>query len=241
MTESAEAPSQEISPPSGMVVTDPSNEPLPEGIAVAKSPFVGTLLDQVRPLLLAVTLLTLLTGVVFPLLLAALARPLFPHQARGSLIERDGAVVGSKLIGQNFTGPGCFHPRPSAAGKGYDGLASGGSNLSPTNPKLRDDVRHLADEYRNHQGLSADVVIPIDAVTRSGSGLDPHISPANAALQLPRVARERGLGEDAVRRLVAEYTRGRQLGVLGEPCVEVLPLNLALDRLAPLPTAPIRR
>jgi K+-transporting ATPase ATPase C chain len=198
---------------------------------------VATFFEQVRPLLLAVVVLSLLTGGLFPLLLAGFACPLFPHQARGSLIERDGAVVGSELIGQRFTGRGYFHPRPSAAGKGYDGLSSGGSNLSPTNPKLRDDVRRLADEYRHRNGLSPGTVIPIDAVTRSGSGLDPHISPADAALQVPRVARERGLAEDDVRRLVADSTRGRQLGFLGEPSVEVLALNLALDRVAPLHAA----
>jgi K+-transporting ATPase ATPase C chain len=154
---------------------------------------------------------------------------------------RDGAVIGSELIGQNFTGRGYFHPRPSAAGRGYDGLASGGSNLSPTNPRLRADVRGLAKKYRQRNNLSAATVIPIDAVTRSGSGLDPHISPVNAALQVRRVAHERGLAEEVVRRLVAAHTRGRQLGVLGEPCVEVLALNLALDRLAPLPRRPANR
>jgi K+-transporting ATPase ATPase C chain len=190
------------------------------------------LLDQVRPLIVSVILLTVLTGLLFPLVLAALSHLLFPHQANGSLIERDGVVVGSELIGQPFNGPGYFHPRPSAAGEGYDGLASGGSNLSPTNPKLRADTRRFAEEYRRDNDLPDDAVIPIDAVTRSGSGLDPHISPANAALQVGRVARERRLGEDEVRRLVADHTFGRQLAVLGEPCVDVLSLNLALDRLS---------
>jgi potassium-transporting ATPase KdpC subunit len=195
-------------------------------------------------------MLTLLTGVLFPLALAAVAHPVFPHQAEGSLISRDGVVVGSELIGQDFSGPGYFHPRPSAAGSGYDPLASGGTNLAPTNPKLRngvpDDpatpdtdesfkgVRELAEAYRATNGLPPDHAIPIDAVTRSGSGLDPHISPVNAALQVARVARERGLDEDSVRRLVAEHTQGRQFGCLGEPRVAVLALNLALDRIAPL-------
>jgi K+-transporting ATPase ATPase C chain len=225
MTEPVTPSAEEAAPTAG---------PVGEQEAVSP-PLLGALLGQVQPLLLAVLLLTLLTGIVFPLLLIVLSRPLFPHQARGSLIEYDGVVVGSELIGQNFTDPHSryFHPRPSAAGSGYDGLASGGSNLSPTNPKLRDDVRRLADEYRQFNELSADTVLPIDAVTRSGSGLDPHISPANAALQLPRVARRRGLDEDEVRRLVAEHTRGRQFGVLGEPGVNVLSLNLALDRLTP--------
>jgi K+-transporting ATPase ATPase C chain len=204
-------------------------------------------LQQLRPALLSVILLTLLTGVIFPLALAALAWPLFPRQAGGSLLVRDG-VVGSELIGQDFTGPGYFHSRPSAAGRGYDAAASGGTNLAPTNPKLRDGakddpatpavdesfvgVRELSEGYRRRNGLAPDAAVPVDAVTRSASGLDPHISPANAALQVPRVARARRLSEEAVRRLVAEHTRGRQLGILGVPRVAVLPLNLALDRIA---------
>jgi K+-transporting ATPase ATPase C chain len=182
-------------------------------------------------------LLTLLTGAVFPLVVAALARPLFPYQADGSLTWRDGSVVGSELIGQNFSRPGYFHPRPSAAGDGYDGTASNGSNLGPGNPKLHQDVRELADAYRRTNTLALAATVPIDAVTRSGSGLDPHISPANAALQIARVAQERRLGEEEVRRLVAAHTLERQLGFLGEPRVNVLTLNLALDRVAPLPAA----
>jgi potassium-transporting ATPase KdpC subunit len=209
-----------------------SGEPPSGGKNISKPPLLATLLEQVRPLLLGLALLTVLTGVVFPLVLAGLAHLIFPHQANGSLIERDGVVVGSKLIGQPFAGPGYFHPRPSAAGDGYDGLASGGSNLSPTNPKLQADARRLADAYRRDNNLSDITAIPIDAVTRSGSGLDPHISPANAALQVPRVAGQRRLGEDEVRRLVADHTSRRQLGVLGEPRVNVLALNLALDRLS---------
>ena len=209
---------------------------------------LGAVLEQLRPALLSVLLLTLLTGVVFPLVLAALACPLFPRQAGGSLIVRDG-IVGSELICQDFTGPGYFHPRPSAAGRGYDAAASGGTNLGPANPKLRDGtkddpatpgvdesfagVRELAEGYRARNGLAPDAAVPVDAVTRSGSGLDPHISPANAVLQIPRVARARRMSEESVHRLVAEYTRGRQFGILGEPRVAVLPLNLALDRAAP--------
>ena len=215
--------------------------------------WLGSLREQFRPAVLSVPVLTLLTGVLFPLALAAVAHPLFPRQAGGSLIDRDGVVVGSELIGQEFSGPGYFHPRPSAAGAGYDPLASGGTNLASTNPKLRngapDDpatpasdesfrgVRELAEAYRAGNGLPPGATVPIDAVTRSGSGLDPHISPANAALQVARVARERGLDEDSVRRLVAEHTEGRQFGCLGEPRVAVLPLNLALDRIAPLAPA----
>lgn len=189
--------------------------------------------DQVRPALLSVLLLTLLTGVVFPLVLGVPARVLFRRQADGSLVTRDGLVVGSDLIGQNFTGPRYFHPRPSAAGDGYDGLASGGTNLGPANPKLRQAVRRRAEDYRRRNELPSHVPIPADAVTCSGSGLDPHISPANAALQVARVARARHLGEDVVRLLVAEHTSGRQLGFLGEPRVNGLALNLALDRKAP--------
>jgi K+-transporting ATPase ATPase C chain len=184
-----------------------------------------------------VPLLTLLTGAAFPLVLAGLARPLFPHQADGSLVTRDGVVVGSDEIGQNFSGPGYFHSRPSAAGAGYDAVASGGTNFGPDNPKLRDSVRELAEAYRRTNGLPPGGVVPTDAVTCSGSGLDPHISPANAALQVPRVARQRRLGEEDVRRLVDEHTHGRQFSFLGEPRVEVLGLNVALDRAAPLSVA----
>jgi K+-transporting ATPase ATPase C chain len=215
-----------------------------------------SVLEQLRPILLSVPLLTLLTGVAFPIALAALARPLFPRQAGGSLIVRQG-VVGSELIGQDFAGPGYFHPRPSAAGRGYDAAASGGTNLGPTNPKLRDGikddpatpgddesyagVRELTEAFRTRNGLAPDAIVPVDAVTRSGSGLDPHISLANAALQVPRVARARRLSEEAVRRLVAEHTRGRQIGLLGEPRVAVLPLNLDLDQAAtPTPSTSAR-
>jgi K+-transporting ATPase ATPase C chain len=201
-----------------------------------------------RPAILSVLMLTLLSGVIFPIALGALTWLLFPRQAGGSLLVRDEIVVGSELIGQDFNGPGYFHPRPSAAGKGYDGASSGGTNLGPASAKLRDGarddpvtpdvdesfagVRELAAAYRARNGLSPDSAVPIDAVTRSASGLDPHISPANAALQVARVARARGLSEDAIRRLVAEHTRGRSLGFLGEPGVAVLPLNLALDQAA---------
>jgi K+-transporting ATPase ATPase C chain len=213
-------------------VTDP-DQPARE---VPSPPNARRLLAELRahllPALLSVPLLTLATGAFFPIVLAVLARPVFPYQTDGSLLSRDGVVVGSDLIGQNFAGPGYFHSRPSAAGDGYDATASGGTNLGPANPKLRDDVRRLADDYRHANDLPPDAVVPIDAVTRSGSGLDPHISPENADLQVARVARERGLSEDAVRRIVAEHTHGRQLGFLGRPRVAVLALNLALDRIA---------
>jgi potassium-transporting ATPase KdpC subunit len=198
-------------------------------------PAVAEIRFQVRPLLVGLVLLTLLTAVAFPAGLYALAHLLFPRQANGSLITRDGDVVGSELIGQRFTADGYFHPRPSSAGEGYDATASGGSNLGPANPQLRRDVARLAAAYRRANGLPADAAVPVDAVTRSGSGLDPHISPANAELQAARVAQARGLSVNTVRRLVAEHTAGRQLGVLGEPRVNVLELNLALDAETPAP------
>jgi K+-transporting ATPase ATPase C chain len=145
--------------------------------------------------------------------------------------------VGSELIGQGFARPEYFQSRPSAAGSGYDGTSSGGTNLAPGNPKLKDGaasfagIRQLAEEYRQRNGLAHDASVPIDAVTRSGSGLDPHITPANAALQIARVAHARGLSEETVRRLVADRTVGRQFGFLGSPRVPVLELNLALDQL----------
>jgi K+-transporting ATPase ATPase C chain len=186
--------------------------------------------QHLRPAILGVILLTLLTGCVFPLALFGLRHFWFTDQADGSLLSRSGVVVGSRLIGQDFNRPEYFHPRPSAAGTGYDGLSSGGTNLGPLNPKLIGDIRRLAEEYRKTNGLAPDAEVPMDAVTRSGSGLDPHISPRNAALQVSRVAHARALTEDAVRRLLAAYTEGPQLGFMGTTRVSVLDLNLALDR-----------
>ena len=200
---------------------------------------------QVRPAILSVLVLTLLTGVVFPLVLFAIALPLFPGQASGSLITRGGKVIGSRLVGQPFARPEYFQLRPAAAGNGYDGTASGGTNLGPNNPRLRDGaadfagIRQLADEYRKRNGLAPDAAIPMDAVTRSGSGLDPHISPANAEMQIPRVARARGLSEEVVRVLVARLTEGQQFGFLGDARVNVLELNLALDDLRTSASGPI--
>ncbi|WP_448950689.1 K(+)-transporting ATPase subunit C [Labrys neptuniae] len=192
---------------------------------------------QLRAAVLGTLLLGLITGAAYPLVLLGAGRWLFPAQAEGSLLQRDEGVVGSRLIGQAFSEPGYFHLRPSAAGAGYDATASGGSNFAPSNPKLIDDVGKFAAAYRQENALSAAIALPIDAVTRSGSGLDPHISPENATLQLARVARVRGLDEARLRRLVADYSEGRQFGVLGQPRVAVLELNLALDRLAPLSKA----
>lgn len=191
---------------------------------------------QLQPAILSVLVLTLLTGCVFPLLLFAIGRPLFPHQASGSLITRGTAVVGSELIGQRFTRPEYFQSRPSAAGTGYDATSSGGTNLGPNNPKLKNGaadfagIRQLADQYRKLNGLAPDADIPIDAVTRSASGLDPDITPANAALQVPRIARARGMKEEDVERLLANHTKRPQFGFLGNARVSVLELNLALDQ-----------
>ncbi len=190
------------------------------------------LISQARPLLVGWAVLTLLTGLVFPAALLAIARVAFPAQADGSLLKDRGVVVGSRWIGQRFVAPGHFHPRPSAAGAGYDGLASGAANLAPSNPRFAADIAAAASAYRRENGLPAGAVVPMDAATSSGSGLDPHISPANAALQVPRVARARGLPESRVRALVAAHTHGRAFGLLGEPRVDVLELNLALDRAA---------
>jgi K+-transporting ATPase ATPase C chain len=191
------------------------------------------LIRQLRPAFLIVIVFTLITGVAYPLLSTAIGQVAFGDKANGSLIKRDGVVVGSKLIGQTFTAAKYFHPRPSAAGAGYDGSASSGSNLGPTSPDLLKSVGDRVAAYRQENGLAADALVPVDAVTASGSGLDPQISIANARLQIARVARERGLDAAVVAKLVDKYTDGRQLGVLGEPGVNVVELNLALDDSAP--------
>jgi K+-transporting ATPase ATPase C chain len=157
---------------------------------------------------------------------------LFPARANGSLIVREGGVVGSSLIGQNFVGAKYFHPRPSMAGTGYDADASGGSNLGPLSKSLADSVRRRVEAYRAENGLVPDAPVPADAVTASASGLDPHISLYNAELQIPRVAKARGMSEAAVREQVKAFTRGRDLGILGEPGVNIVLLNLALDDLS---------
>ena len=176
-------------------------------------------------------LLTVITGLFYPLAVCGLAQVIFPHQARGSLIVRGDKIVGSSLIGQNFSSPRYFQSRPSAAGdKGYDAASSGGSNLAPTNKALIDAVRlRLKNVVESNPGTDPHQV-PIDLVTTSASGLDPEISPAAADLQVARVAHARGLSEDQVRQLIAENTRPRSAGIFGEPGVNVLLLNLALDR-----------
>lgn len=174
---------------------------------------------------------TLLLGVVYPLLVTGFAQVLFPGKANGQLLERDGKVIGSRIIGQSFSSPGYFRGRPSAAGTGYDAANSGGTNLGPTNKKLVDSVTSSVEAARKENASAA---VPIDLVTSSASGLDPHVSPASAAFQVPRVARERGVTAAEIQRLVDARTEGRQLGFLGEPVVNVLELNLALDARFPL-------
>lgn len=174
---------------------------------------------------------TLIFGVLYPLGVTGLAQVLFPHRANGQLLERNGKIVGSRIIGQSFTGPGYFHSRPSSAGTGYDATSSSGSNLGPTNKILIERVKGDVDKAHTENASSP---IPVDLVTASGSGLDPEISPAAAEFQVPRVAKERNVGEHEVRSLVLKFTRNRQLGFLGEPGVNVLELNLELDRSHPL-------
>lgn len=186
---------------------------------------------QLQPALTMIAIFTVLTGLVYPLVMTGLAQGLFGDQANGSLVERGGEPVGSALIGQPFTRPEYFHPRPSAAGEGYDAGASSGSNQGPTNPELLADVAERVAAYRQEHDLADDVEVPVDAVTASASGLDPHISLANARIQATRVGTARGLAVDRVLELVQDHTQERALGFLGEPGVNVLELNLALDGL----------
>jgi len=190
-------------------------------------------LSMLRVAVCLVFALTLLAGVVFPAVLWGIAQAAFPSRANGSLVVQGGHVIGSRLIGQAFIGAGYFHPRPSAAGTGYDGLASGGSNLGPTNQKLIRNVGEALAAYRAENALPANADVPVDAVTGSGSGLDPEISVDNARLQAPRVARVRGLAPSLVAAMIDAHTETPSLGVFGEPGVNVLMLNLALDSAAP--------
>jgi len=186
---------------------------------------------QLLPALRIVLVLTVLLGLAYPLIVTGIAQGLWSDKADGSLVKVNGKVVGSKLLGQTFTKAKYFHPRPSAAGDGYDGTASGASNLGPTNPVLLNDVKKAAVAYRKENGLAPGAEVPIDAVTSSGSGLDPGISVANARAQAARVASARGLTTARVMQAIDDHTTDRQLGILGEKWVNVLELNLALDKL----------
>ncbi len=176
--------------------------------------------------------LAIVTGIGYPLLVCGIAEVIFPAQANGSLLAENGKLAGSTLIGQNFSQPKYFHPRPSAAGNGYDAANSGGSNLAPTNKSLIDAVRQRVAAEHASDGIAKGAPVPVDLVTASASGLDSEITPAAAEYQVARVAKVRGMDEEAVRRLIAENTRARWIGLVGEPGVNVLELNLALDRQA---------
>lgn len=179
---------------------------------------------------------TVLLGIIYPLVVTGLAQVLFHDKANGQLIARNGEIIGSRIIGQTFAGPSYLHSRPSAAGNGYDAANSGGTNYGPTNQKLIDRVK--ADTERL-QAENPGVAVPVELVTTSASGLDPELSPAGAEFQIPRIVRERGLSEDQLRAIIMQHTQRRQLGFLGEPRVNVLEVNLALDELKPMP-APTR-
>jgi K+-transporting ATPase ATPase C chain len=191
------------------------------------------MLSEIRSAVLATLVLAVVCCGLYPLVVFGLGQALFPRNANGSLIvDASGNTQGSRLIGQPFTADKYFHSRPSAAGNGYDSNSSGGSNLGPTSQKLRDSIAQNVADYRAQNGLATNALVPADAVTASGSGLDPHISLANAEVQAPRVAKARGLSVEKVRELIAQDTDPADLGILGDPGVNVLRLNLALDGMA---------
>jgi potassium-transporting ATPase KdpC subunit len=192
-----------------------------------------TLLKEIITSLLATIVFALVLCGLYPLIVYGAGQLLFSHQANGSLIENaEHKIIGSEWLGQSFTSAKYFHPRPSAAGTGYDAANSSGSNLGPTSQKLIDSVKAAVEQYRKDNGLAADILVPGDAVTSSGSGLDPHISVKNALLQAPRVAKERGVDVEFVKSEISKATDGPSLGFLGDPGVNVLKLNLALDKTA---------
>jgi len=188
------------------------------------------LFAEIRGAVVVTLVLAVVCCGLYPLVVFGIAQIAFPAKANGSLVvDSSGVVRGSKLLGQGFTADKYFHPRPSAAGNGYDALNSGGSNLGPTSQKLNDAIKDRIDAYRKENGLKETDSVPADAVTTSGSGLDPNISSRNAELQTPRVAKSRGLSEEKLRAMIKQHTDGQDLGVFGEPGVNVLTLNLALD------------
>jgi K+-transporting ATPase ATPase C chain len=193
---------------------------------------MNSLGTEIRTSVLAVTVLAVVLCGLYPLTVWVAGRALFPNKADGSLIVEGETVIGSELIGQAFTATRYFHPRPSAAGAGYDAAASAGSNLGPLSKTLQTEVGLQIAAYRTENGLAENIPVPSDAVTASASGLDPHISPQNAWLQAPRIARERGLDIAEIGKLIAAHTQGRDFGFLGEPRVNVLLLNMALDGVA---------
>ena len=190
---------------------------------------IKNILNELRISVIATVCLAVLLCGIYPAVVWGIVQGLFHSQANGSLVEVQGQVIGSSLLAQSFTGAGYFHPRPSAAGDGYDAVSSGGSNLGPTSQKLYAAVKERVAAYRAENKLAPEVLIPVDAVTASASGLDPHISVKNALLQASRVAGVRGISEEALRKKILSHTDGRDLGIFGEPRVNVLMLNLDLD------------